>query len=164
MRTTCVRPGCSGSAAAAVLIDPGHMVVVLQPPDVGGPGSMVLCSRHVDRVSVPVGWEVRDLRGALVDLPVVDLPVEVPLDVPLDVIAVEAPLEAVALAVMLTEKETSLVVDDGATPLLGRAFRAASPGEMRGVVEPRGFAWLERGHGEVDGDPDGLREGVEHHR
>jgi hypothetical protein len=159
MRTTCVRPGCSGSAAAAVLIDPGHMVVVLQPPDVGGPGSMVLCGRHVDRVSAPMGWEVRDLRGALVDLPdlaVVDLPV---VDVP-----VEVPREAVAVAVLVTDKETSLVVDDGATPLLGRAFRAASPGEMRGVVEPRGFAWLERGHGEIDGDPDGLREGVEHHR
>jgi hypothetical protein len=159
MRTTCVRPGCSGSAAAAVLIDPGHMVVVLQPPDVGGPGSMVLCSRHVDRVSAPVGWEVRDLRGALVDLPVVEVPVA---DAP--VLPVEAPREAVAVAVLVTEKGTSLVVDDGATPLLGRAFRAASPGEMRGVVEPRGFAWLERGHGEVDGDPDGLREGVEHHR
>jgi hypothetical protein len=162
MRTTCVRPGCSGSAAAAVLIDPGHMVVVLQPPDVGGPGSMVLCSRHVDRVSAPVGWEVRDLRGALVDLPVD--PVELVAELPLPVLPVEVPREAVAVAVLVTEKGTSLVVDDGATPLLGRAFRAASPGEMRGVVEPRGFAWLERGHGEVDGDPDGLREGVEHHR
>jgi hypothetical protein len=152
-----------------VLIDREQTTVVLQAPEVGGPGSIVLCARHVARVTTPAGWEVRDLRVldlaepqvVLVEAPVVLVePAVVPV-VPV-VSAVPSVLTA-AITVSAVAPDGSLVVDDGATPLLGRAFRAASPGELRRPGEPRGFAWLERRHGQVDGGPDGLRPGIEDH-
>jgi hypothetical protein len=123
-----------------VLIDRDQQVVVLHPPEVGGPGAIALCARHVARVTTPSGWRLDDLRVVIV------------LDEPIDL---TEPVLAHAPA------DTSLAVDDGATPMLGRAFRAASPGELRRPGEARGFAWLERRHGQVDGDPRRLRERVE---
>jgi uncharacterized protein DUF3499 len=147
MRTSCVRPGCGGSAAAAVLIDRDEHVVVLHPPEVGGPGAIALCARHVARVTTPSGWRLDDMRVVIV------------LDEPIDLTAPALPdVVPVSASVPI---ETSLRVDDGATPLLGRAFRAASPGELRRPGEARGFAWLERRHGQVDRGPGGLRERVE---
>jgi hypothetical protein len=142
MRTSCVRPGCGGVAAAAVLIDREEQVVVLQPPGVGGPGSIVLCARHVERVTTPVGWQVHDLR--VVAIHTIDPPEPV-------TAAVGAP---VPVAISAPPPDSSLRVDDGATPLLGRAFRAASPGELKRPGETRGFAWLERRHGLLDGPGD----------
>jgi hypothetical protein len=152
MRTSCVRPGCGGSAAAAVLIDRDQHVVVLHPPEVGGPGAIALCARHVARVTTPSGWRLDDMRVVIV------------LDEPIEVTAPVAP-EAVSVSAgaPVASIETSLRVDDGVTPLLGRAFRAASPGELRRPGETRGFAWLERRHGQVDGGPGRLRERVEDH-
>jgi hypothetical protein len=152
MRTSCVRPGCGGSAAAAVLIDRDQQLVVLHPPEVGGPGAIALCARHVARVTTPAGWQLDDLRVVIV----LDEPVDA---APPLVASVPDPVPVSAGASV----ESSLVVDDGATPLLRRAFRAASPGELRRPGQPRGFAWLERRHGQVDGGPGGLRERVEQH-
>jgi hypothetical protein len=142
-----------------VLIDRDQQVVVLHPPEVGGPGAIALCARHVARVTTPSGWLLDDRRVVIV----LDEPPRVPEPV---VVLADAgtrpepePL-AVAVGVPI---ETSLQVDDGATPMLGRAFRAASPGELRRPGESRGFAWLERRHGQVDGDPRGLRERIEDH-
>jgi hypothetical protein len=144
MRTSCVRPGCGGSAAAAVLIDRGQQVVVLQPPEVGGPGSIALCARHVARVTMtPAGWRLDDLRVMLVrDEPVVT-----------EAVARRAPDPAPSPAPAVATTESSLLVDDGATPLLGRGV----PGRVTGLRlrpgEAPGFAWLERRHGQVDGGP-----------
>jgi hypothetical protein len=145
-----------------VLIDRDQQVVVLHAPEVGGPGAIALCARHVARVTTPSGWRLDDRRVVvLLDEPV-RLPEPVvalaegdarrdPEPLPVAVSAVGVPIEA------------SLHVDDGATPMLGRAFRAASPGELRRPGETRGFAWLERRHGQVDGDPRRLRERIEDH-
>jgi len=118
-------------------MDRDQQIVVLHPPQVGGPGAIALCAKHVDRVTTPAGWEVRDLRAALVDIP--EVPAEpVPVAATVTVIATKRRASAVA-------PDVGLRVDDGATPMLGRAFRAASPGERRRQGESRGFAWLERG-------------------
>jgi hypothetical protein len=120
-------------------MDRDQQVVVLHPPQIGGPGAIALCAKHVDRVTTPAGWEVRDLRAAF----------EVVTEVP--TVAVEpAPATVTVIAtkrrpVAAAAPDVSLRVDDGATPMLGRAFRAASPGELRRPGESRGFAWLERG-------------------
>ena len=140
MRTTCVRPGCGGSAAAVVLMDRDQQVVVVHPPQVGGPGAIALCAKHVDRVTTPAGWEVRDLRAAL------DAALEIAPEPP-ELITAAATVTVIATKRRPTtaDPDVSLRVDDGATPMLGRAFRAASPGELRRPGEARGFAWLERG-------------------
>ena len=118
-------------------MDRDRQVVVLHPPQVGGPGAIALCGKHVDRVTTPAGWEVRDLRAAFEVVP--DAPPE-----PSPVTATVTLMTAKRRATVATPDE-SLLVDDGATPMLGRAFRAASPGELRRPGESRGFAWLERG-------------------
>lgn len=135
MRTSCVRPGCGGSVAAAVLIDRDQQLVVLHSPDVAELGSMALCAKHIDRVSAPAGWEVRDQR--VLPAPVVE---------PVVAAVPTAPTNVVQLPVRppAVDDDTDLYVDDGVTPLLGRAFRAASPGELKRPGESRGFAWLER--------------------
>lgn len=115
MRTSCVRPGCSAPVNAVVLIDRERNVVLLHQPEAGELGAIALCHKHVERFSAPEGWQLRDLRPAA-----------------------ENTSDDVATA------DLGLQVDDGATPMLGRAFRAASPGELRPAGQSRGYAWVER--------------------
>src|SRR5699024_3237777 len=103
-------------------IDRDQQLVVLHSPDVAELGSMALCAKHIDRVSAPAGWEVRDQRVA--PTPVVEPVVAAVPTVPTNV--VQLPVRPPAV-----NDDTDLYVDDGVTPLLGRAFRAASPGELK---------------------------------
>jgi hypothetical protein len=128
-------------------MDRDQQIVVLHPPQVGGPGAIALCAKHVDRVTTPAGWEVRDLRASPSLEPDVPVGPAVPVPAAGTVTVLPSALPSTRSSARRTNgasADLGLHVDDGATPLLGRAFRAASPGELRRPGESRGFAWLER--------------------
>ena len=65
----CSRPGCGGSAAAALTYDYASRTVWLYDPGEAGEGSILpMCSPHADTLRVPVGWACEDQRVKVVSL------------------------------------------------------------------------------------------------
>ncbi len=100
---SCVRPGCSGPAAASFLIDRDAQRVEIHSPKGGGPGSLTLCATHMARFTAPSGWVVHDRRGA-------DDVAAAP--------AAESPRPVRASRATPADADTGLRVDDHLTPLL----------------------------------------------
>jgi hypothetical protein len=72
MRTYCMRAACRGHAAALVMINVSESsFTVRNLAEVDGPGRVVLCDKHLDRLSAPLGWSLRDERtgGDLIAFP-----------------------------------------------------------------------------------------------
>jgi len=72
MRDLCMRSACLGAADALVVMDVRDLTfTVCDLDEVDGPGSVVLCETHLDRLRAPNGWTVADVRtrGNLIPLP-----------------------------------------------------------------------------------------------
>ncbi|MBC8363584.1 MAG: DUF3499 family protein [Actinobacteria bacterium] len=72
MRTYCMRSACRGHAVALVMINVADSsFTVRNLAEVDGPGRVVLCEKHLDRLSAPMGWSLRDERtgGDLIAFP-----------------------------------------------------------------------------------------------
>lgn len=70
MARQCSKTGCSESAAVTLTYQYAHAQVWLDElaPD-RDPHAYDLCHRHADRLRAPQGWQVRDRRRPMVDLP-----------------------------------------------------------------------------------------------
>lgn len=124
MRQLCMRTACNGPAVVLVIMNQSELTfTVREPGEIDGPGRVVLCETHLDRMKAPIGWTIIDER------------------VGGDVVAFERPLNKVrepeATPQTITEAthplrtpSTESVEDDSAvkemkpskTPLLARAF------------------------------------------
>lgn len=73
MTRVCSRPGCSAPATVTFAFEPEALTVWLGDlaDDDTGPGHD-LCAEHGDRLSVPRGWTINDVRGAAPALPPLD--------------------------------------------------------------------------------------------
>ena len=65
----CARPGCGGPAAATLLYQYSTRSVWIEnldeEPDLN---TYDLCSRHAERIVVPVGWVLEDRRTPIIPL------------------------------------------------------------------------------------------------
>ena len=58
-----MRSACLGAADALVVMDVRDLTfTVCDLDEVDGPGSVVLCETHLDRLRAPNGWTVADVR------------------------------------------------------------------------------------------------------
>ena len=63
MRTYCMRSACRGHAVVLVVINVAEgSFTVRNLAEVDGPGRVVLCEKHLDRLSAPIGWSLLDER------------------------------------------------------------------------------------------------------
>ena len=63
MRTYCMRSACRGHAVVLVVISVAEgSFTVRNLAEVDGPGRVVLCEKHLDRLSAPIGWSLLDER------------------------------------------------------------------------------------------------------
>lgn len=64
MSAVCVRPGCSDAAVATFAFSPASLEAWLGDLD-HDPRTLGqhLCSEHADRLSVPSGWTLTDVRS-----------------------------------------------------------------------------------------------------
>ena len=72
MRTYCMRSACRGHAEALVSLNVAESTFTVRDlAEVDGPGRVVLCEMHLDRLRAPVGWTLHDERtgGDLVAFP-----------------------------------------------------------------------------------------------
>lgn len=60
----CTRPDCSRPATATISYRYDERSVWLGPLDATG-SRLHLCGAHAERFSVPLGWELTDLRAAV---------------------------------------------------------------------------------------------------
>ncbi len=68
MNRLCARPGCSERATATLAYDYRSRTVWLDGLAYEvDPANHDLCTRHADRLSPPQGWELHDLRVAVVE-------------------------------------------------------------------------------------------------
>ena len=140
VRDLCMRSACQGAADVLVVMDVAELTFTLHElAEVDGPGAVVLCSTHLDRLVAPVGWRLVDQRdsGELIPLPerpptldeaVEESKVRGELVPELRPVAAVHPLEAARAAheAALAERAAGSAADDGpdseSTPLLARAF------------------------------------------
>lgn len=73
MNRVCARPGCSAPAVMTFTFEPESLVVWLGDlaDDAAAPGHD-LCVDHGERLSVPKGWTLTDVRGTSPALPALD--------------------------------------------------------------------------------------------
>ena len=72
MRRLCMRPACAGRAAVLVVVDTQELTFTIRDlGELDGPGWMVLCDTHFDRMRAPGGWTLVDERtgGRLLKFP-----------------------------------------------------------------------------------------------
>lgn len=69
MSRSCARPGCGNDAVATLSYAYAEGLVVLEDltPE-AHPMVHDLCRQHAEGLRVPLGWDLRDERGATVDL------------------------------------------------------------------------------------------------
>jgi hypothetical protein len=130
-----MRSACLGTADVLVVMDVAELTFTIRDLDeVDGPGAVVLCATHIDRLRAPVGWDLVDTRGIGSVIPMPERPVTTDEAVNLakevlgpiaDVEPIRPkvamhPLELVRTAV--AEPPEGLVPDTEETPLLARAF------------------------------------------
>ena len=59
-----MRSACLGPADVLVVMDVSDLTFTIHDlAEVDGPGAVVLCATHIDRLRAPVGWELIDARG-----------------------------------------------------------------------------------------------------
>ena len=95
--------------------------------EVDGPGAVVLCATHVERLRAPVGWELVDARGvgSVIPLPERPMTVAEAADVADEVLRPVASVHPLTVARAAADVETGTedpVPDSEETPLLARAF------------------------------------------
>ena len=140
MRDLCMRSACLGTAEVLVVMDVAELTFTVHDLDeVDGPGAVVLCGTHVERLRAPVGWELVDARGvgSVIPLPERPMTVAEAADVADEVLRPVAKVEPIRpeasvhpLTVARTVAETAgmetgtedSVPDSEETPLLARAF------------------------------------------
>ncbi len=59
----CARPGCGAPATASLLFEYVSRRVWLEDLGDAEPYKIDLCSRHADRLNVPMGWTGEDRRA-----------------------------------------------------------------------------------------------------
>ncbi len=60
-----MRSACLGPADVLVVMDVSDLTFTIHDLDeVDGPGAVVLCATHIERLRAPVGWDLIDTRGA----------------------------------------------------------------------------------------------------
>jgi hypothetical protein len=63
MDRQCARPGCAAPATATFGFDYGQQVVwLVELSSEAHPATYDLCRRHAATLSVPHGWDLRDVR------------------------------------------------------------------------------------------------------
>ena len=140
MRDLCMRSACLGTAEVLVVMDVAELTFTVHDLDeVDGPGAVVLCATHVERLRAPVGWELVDARGvgSVILLPERPMTVAEAADVVDEVLRPVADVEPIRpdasvhpLTVARVPAETAdmatgaedPVPDSAETPLLARAF------------------------------------------
>ena len=139
MRDLCMRSACLGTAEVLVVMDVAELTFTVHDlAEVDGPGAVVLCATHVERLRAPVGWELIDARGAGSVIPLPERPMTVAeaVDVADEVLRPVADVEpirpnasvhplTVARAAETADLEAGIedpVPDSEETPLLARAF------------------------------------------
>ncbi len=140
--TVCVRAGCGRDTAALASFDREALAVRLRNIDTDAAFTIGLCEAHVARLTVPMGWTLADERF-------VSESVESTLPQPSGERA-ETSAE--------TQRPRKPSSPEGG--LLNRAFKGPdsdSPSKRR-------LSWLERDEQQVDGSPEGLRDGEEDQR
>lgn len=66
MPRRCARPDCHDLAATTLAYEYGTSTVwITHLTDEAHPMTHDLCPRHADRMSVPVGWQLRDRRDVV---------------------------------------------------------------------------------------------------
>lgn len=66
MARRCARPDCHDTATTTLAYDYGTSTVwIAHLSDESHPMTHDLCARHADRLSVPVGWQLRDRRDVV---------------------------------------------------------------------------------------------------
>ena len=161
MRDLCMRSACLGTAEVLVVMDVAELTFTVHDLDeVDGPGAVVLCATHVERLRAPVGWELVDARGVGSVIPLPERPMTVTeaadvADEVLRPVAAVQPLTVARTGAETADMETGAedpVLDSEETPLLARAFLgvnrhpAATPAGSSGaddeylVVEDDPFA------------------------
>ena len=175
MRDLCMRSACLGSAEVLVVMDVAELTFTVYDLDeVDGPGSVVLCATHVERLRAPVGWELVDARGvgSVIPLPERPMTVAEAADVADEVLRPVASVHPLTVARAAADVETGTedpVPDSEETPLLARAFLgvnrhpAATPAGSSGaddegpVVEDDPFAghqWDQSDERDVEAESD----------
>ena len=139
MRDLCMRSACLGTAEVLVVMDVAELTFTVHDlAEVDGPGAVVLCATHVERLRAPVGWELIDARGvgSVILLPERPMTVAEAADVADEVLRPVADVEPirpnasvhplmvarVAETADLEAGAEDLVPDSKETPLLARAF------------------------------------------
>ena len=128
-----MRSACLGTADALVVMDVRDLTfAVCDLDEVDGPGSVVLCEMHLDRLRAPNGWTLVDVRtrGNLIPLPERPRGSEESDDQTLRPVADVEPIRPVVAAVhplesasdAATRPEPSPAPEAAETPLLARAF------------------------------------------
>lgn len=144
MRDLCMRSACLGTADVLVVMDvKGLTFTVHDLDEVDGPGAVVLCSLHFDRLKAPRGWALVDARtgGNLIPLPERPMTTDEAADEAMRPVADVTPIRPVTAAVHPLDSARSARSRSrsaGApsaleTPLLARAFL----GVDRHSVTPR---------------------------
>ncbi|MDP6867612.1 MAG: DUF3499 family protein [Acidimicrobiales bacterium] len=128
MRDLCMRSACLGTAEVLVVMDVAELTFTVHDLDeVDGPGAVVLCATHVERLRAPVGWELVDARGvgSVIPLPERPMTVAEAADVADEVLRPVASVHPLTVAQAAADVETGTedpVPDSEETPLLARAF------------------------------------------
>ena len=133
MRDLCMRSACLGMADVLVVMDvKGLTFTVHDLDEVPGPGAVVLCSLHLDRLKAPRGWALVDSRtgGNLIPLPRRPMTTDEATDEVMRPVADVSPLRPVTAAIHPLESARSArsrsapagVPSRSETPLLARAF------------------------------------------
>ena len=162
MRDLCMRSACLGPADVLVVMDVSDLTFTIHDLDeVDGPGAVVLCATHIDRLRAPVGWDLVDARGVgtVIPLPARPMTTDEAADMAGDrsnevlrpVAEVEPirpdvrskaaihPLEKARQAVVdADEPAAELIPDTEETPLLARAFLGVDRHPATGVATPAG--------------------------
>ena len=78
MRDLCMRSACLGTAEVLVVMDVAELTFTVHDlAEVDGPGAVVLCATHVERLRAPVGWELIDAQGVGSVIPLPERPMTV---------------------------------------------------------------------------------------
>ena len=134
-----MRSACLGTAEVLVVMDVAELTFTVHDlAEVDGPGAVVLCATHVERLRAPVGWELIDARGVGSVIPLPERPMTVveAADVADEVLRPVADVEPIRpnasvhpLMVARVAETADLeagaedqVPDSEETPLLARAF------------------------------------------
>lgn len=176
MRDLCMRSACLGTADVLVVMDvKGLTFTVYDLEEVEGPGAVVLCSLHLDRLKAPRGWALVDARtgGNLIPLPERPMTTDEAADEVKRPVADVSPLHPVTAAIhplesarsVRTRAKPAAAPSPLETPLLARAFLGVErhpatpsdqPSTASGPVEdgPWDQEWDQRDPSEVAGGHD----------